>query len=130
MALGPMEMIVLSFPVERFRDGAWAALRRLPTEGIMRVVDVVVVRIDAAGRALAVELDDVPGLSDLAWLKSGLITAVDVAEIAELVAHGTEALAVLLEHRWLLDLRSPVATSDGSIVALTHISGAPAAVGR
>lgn len=37
----------------------------------------------------------------------------------------TDALAVLLEHRWVQDLAGPVAASSGSIVALTHIPGAP-----
>jgi hypothetical protein len=130
MAMGPLELVVLSFPAQRFSDGAWAALRHLPTEGEMRVVDVVVVRTDGAGQARAVELTEVPGLRGLALPSGGLITQVDVAEVAELIEDGTEALAVLLEHRWVLDLASPLATADGSIVALTHIPGAPVAVGH
>ncbi|HEY0534368.1 MAG TPA: DUF6325 family protein [Actinoplanes sp.] len=130
MAFGPLELVVLTFPAERFTDGARAALRQLPAEGEMRVVDVVVVRPGRAGQWHAVELSEVPGLCGLAPLASGLITEVDVADIAELVEDGTEALAVLLEHHWVLDLQSPLATSDGSIVALTHISGAPVAVGH
>jgi hypothetical protein len=130
MGFGPLELIVLSFPAERFTDGARAALRHLPTEGEMRVVDAVVVRPAGAGRWHAVELSEVPGLCGLAPLTSGLITQVDVADIADIVEDGTEALAVLLEHRWVLDLESPLAASDGSIVALTHISGAPVAVGH
>ncbi|MEU8609229.1 DUF6325 family protein [Actinoplanes sp. NPDC048791] len=129
MAMGPLELVVLSFPAERFSDGARAALRHLPTEGEMTVVDVVVVRTDVAGRARAVELSEVPGLRSLTGLTGGLITQVDVAEVAELVRDGTQALAVLLEHRWLHDLYSPLAVSQGRIVALTHISGAPVAAG-
>jgi hypothetical protein len=129
MAMGPLELVVLSFPAERFSDGARAALRQFPAWGEMRVVDAVVVRIDVAGRARAVELNEVPSLRGLASLTGGLITQVDVAEVAELVDDGSEALAVLLEHHWVLDLESPLARSDGSIVALTHISGAPVAVG-
>ena len=130
MAFGPLELVVLTFPTERFTDGARAALRHLPTEGEMRVVDVVVVRAGGAGQWHAVELSEVPGLRGLAPPASGLITEVDVADIADLVEDGTEALAVLLEHRWVLDLKSPLASSDGSIIALTHISGAPVAAGH
>jgi hypothetical protein len=95
----------------------------------MRVVDVVVVRIDVTGQARAVELSEVPGLCSLTGLTGGLITQVDVAEVAELVRHGAEALAVLLEHRWVQDLHSPLEVAQGRIVALTHISGAPVAAG-
>jgi hypothetical protein len=129
MAMGPLELVVLSFPAERFNDGAREALRHLPIEGEMRVVDVLVVRIDVTGQARAVELSEVPSLCSLTGLTGGLITQVDVAEVAELVRDGAEALAVLLEHRWVHDLHSPLAVSQGRIVALTHIPGAPAAVG-
>ena len=37
----------------------------------------------------------------------------------------TDALAVLLEHRWVTDLARRVAASSGTVVALTHIPGAP-----
>jgi Family of unknown function (DUF6325) len=130
MSFGPLELVVLTFPADRFTDGVRAALRHLPADGQMRVVDVVVVRAGRAGRWQAVELSEVPGLCGLAPAPGGLITQVDVDDIADLVEDGTEALAVLLEHRWVLNLESPLATSDGSIIALTHIPGAPIPAGR
>jgi uncharacterized protein DUF6325 len=128
MAMGPMELVVLSFPAERLYEGALAALHQLSTAGEMKIVDVLVVRVDSAGRPRAVELSEMPSLCGLARLTSGLITDVDVAEMSPLVDDSTVALAVLLEHRWVLDLERPVSASNGSIVALTHIPGAPAAV--
>jgi hypothetical protein len=128
MAMGPLELVVLSVPRDRLDDGAYATLRKLTAGGEMRVVDVLVVRAGADGRPQAVELSERPGLRGLAGLTSGLITAVDVAEVGLLVDDGTDALAVLLEHRWLRELERHVAGAKGSVVALTHISGAPVAV--
>ncbi|MBB2941305.1 hypothetical protein FB565_001009 [Actinoplanes lutulentus] len=129
MAFGPLELMVLSFPTDRLNDGVRTTLDRLASAGEMRVVDVLVVRTDAAGGACAVELTEIPGLrgdrTRLARLATGLITESDIDEMAPMVDNETDALAVLLEHRWVRDLAGPIAASRGSIVALTHISGAP-----
>ncbi|MFC7528681.1 DUF6325 family protein [Actinoplanes sp. GCM10030250] len=129
MAFGPLELMVLSFPAEHLNDGVRATLERLDEVGEMRVVDVLVVRTDAAGHAFGVELDDLPGRHgewpNLAGMAGGLITETDIAEVAAMVGVDTDALAVLLEHHWVSDLAGPVAASSGSIVALTHIPGAP-----
>ncbi|WP_436533047.1 DUF6325 family protein [Actinoplanes sp. HUAS TT8] len=128
MALGPLELMIMSFPADRLNDGVLTTLDRLTRAGQMRVVDVLVVRTDAAGGACTVELCDLPGLpGDLAWarLATGLITATDLDEVARLVDRDTDALAVLLEHRWVNELAGRVAAADGIIVGLTHIPGAP-----
>jgi hypothetical protein len=128
MALGPLELIVLSFPADQLNDGALATLERLSRGGEMRVVDVLVVRTDSAGGACPVELCELPGLTgDLGWAgpATGLITESDIDELAWLVDDRTDALAVLLEHRWVTDLARRVAASSGTVVALTHIPGAP-----
>src|SRR3954465_15038289 len=91
MAFGPLELVVLTFPAEHFTDGARTVLRHLPPAGGMRVVDVVVVRADGAGQWHSVELSEVPGLCGLAPPASGLITQVDVSDIADLAEDGTEA---------------------------------------
>ncbi|MEU4691479.1 DUF6325 family protein [Actinoplanes sp. NPDC023714] len=129
MAFGPLELMVLSFPADQLSDGVRATLNRLAAAGEMRVVDALVVRTDAAGGAYSVELSQLGGLRDdrrrLARLATGLITESDIDEVAAMVDDETDALAVLLEHRWVRDLAGPVAASRGNIVALTHIPGAP-----
>lgn len=129
MALGPLELMVLSFPANRLGEGVRATLDRLFVAGQMRIVDVLVIRTDAAGGACAVELSELACLrgdrTGMARLASGLITESDIDEVAGMVDKDTDALAVLLEHRWVQDLAGPVAASDGSIVALTHIPGVP-----
>ena len=129
MAMGPLELVVLSFPTIRLCDGVQTTLRQLRTATGMKVVDVLVVRVDVTGRARTVELSELPGLRGQVPPTTGLISQVDVAEVAQLVDDVTDALAVLLEHRWVLALERPVAASAGSIVAMIHISGAPVAAG-
>ncbi|MET8149951.1 DUF6325 family protein [Actinoplanes sp. NPDC005259] len=93
--------------------------------GHVRVVDALVVRSDAAGRACSMEIDDVPDLADgrdrFGGLTSGLITGTDVDDVAALVGRGTDALAVLVQLQWVNDLADLVATTNGSVVALTPV---------
>ena len=133
MALGPLELIVLSFPAARLNDGVLATLDRLDGAPGVRVVDVLVVRTDAAGGACAVELSELPGLGGdpvaLSRLVTGLITETDIDEVGELVDDRTDALAVLVEHLWVNDLATEVALTDGTVLALMHIPNALMAVG-
>jgi hypothetical protein len=128
MALGPLELIVLTFPAPRLNDGVLATLDRLAHAPGVRVVDVLVVRTDAVGGACPVELNELPGLSGLsgdpavfARLATGLITETDIDEVGALVDHETDALAVLVEHLWVNDLATRVASTDGTVLALMHI---------
>jgi uncharacterized protein DUF6325 len=128
MAFGPLELMIVSFPAERLSDGVLAALDQLTRAGEMRIIDVLVVRTNPAGGALLVELCELPGIPDYfawSWPAAGLIAQTDLDEVARLVDAHTDALAVLLEHRWVNDLTDQVAASRGTIVALTHIPGAP-----
>ena len=125
MALGPLELIVLSFPAARLNDGVLATLDQLLVAPGVRVLDVLVVRTDAVGGACAVELSELPGLGfdpqTQARLATGLITETDVDEVGELVDQHTDARAVLVERLWVNDLASEVASTDGTVLALLHI---------
>ena len=104
---GPRELIVRCFPAAQLNDGVRATLDRLGAVGDMRVVDILVVRTDAAGGACAVELDELPGLrmdpDTLARLRAGLITEAEIDDIADLVDTSTDAVVVLMEPRHARD---------------------------
>jgi Family of unknown function (DUF6325) len=125
MVLGPMELIVLCFPAAQLNDGVQATLDRLDSVADMRAVDILVVRTDDAGGACAVELSELPGLrvdpAAVARLATGLITETDIDDIADLVDHGTDAVAVLVEHVWVQDLADDMVAVDGTVLALMHV---------
>jgi hypothetical protein len=125
MELGPLELIVLTFPADRLAGGVAATLDRLAGAGDVRVVDAVLVRTDAAGGACAMELAELPGLrgtpATFEAIASGLITEADVDEIAAVVDAGTDAVAVLVEHRWAADIAGQATASDGIMVASARI---------
>jgi hypothetical protein len=124
MTFGPLETIVVTFPRCDLVDGVRVTLDRLATVDSMSVVDVLVIRTGAA-RPQAVELGDLPGLQRLGGLATGLLPQTDIDEVAALLPAGTDALAVLLEHRWVRDLADPVDVCHGTIVAVRHITAVP-----
>src|SRR5690348_7045403 len=107
MALGPLEMIVVTFPVASLPEGVRVTLDRLEATDSMRVVDVLVVRADAEGRPRLLELSDLPGMRSRGGLGIGLLPQTDIDEVAALVRPGTDAVAILLEHRWVHELAEP-----------------------
>jgi hypothetical protein len=125
MVLGPLELIVVCFPATQLNEGVRATLDRLALVGDMRVVDVLVVRTDAAGGACAVELSELPGLRVdpvvLARLATGLITETDIDDIADLVDNSTDAVVVLVEHIWVQNLARQMVAVDGTVLALMHV---------
>src|SRR4051794_6329941 len=125
MVLGPLELIVLCFPATQLNDGVRATLDRLDSVGGMRVVDVLVVRTDSAGGACVVELNELPGLRvdpvAMARLATGLISETDVDDIADLVDHSTDAVAVLVENLWVQNLARQVVAVEGTVLAVIHV---------
>ncbi|MEV6844386.1 DUF6325 family protein [Actinoplanes sp. NPDC051411] len=122
MAVGPLELIVVTFPREHLVDGVRSTLDRLASIRSMNVVDVLVIRTDASASPCSVELSELPGLGALGGLATGLLPQTDIDEVSAELPAGTDALAVLLEHRWMRDLAGPVDARGGTIVALHHIA--------
>ena len=56
--LGPIQMLTLAFPGNRFTGELLPELDRLKGEGIVRVIDMLAVRKDAQGKALVATASD------------------------------------------------------------------------
>lgn len=101
--MGPAELLVLTFPQETITVEAATALGKLRTAGDIRVIDSLVVTRHADGEATYAELADFEHLSGVVvhgGSELPLIGPEDAQEAAELLAPGTVALLVLIEHVW------------------------------
>ena len=56
--LGPIQMLTLAFPGNRFKGEILPELDRLKGEGIVRIIDMLIVRKDAQGHALVATASD------------------------------------------------------------------------
>ena len=126
MTLGPLEYTVIGFEGNNFDGSIADELQRVVDEGIIRLVDAVVIIKSADGETLIAELDnkDDPRFARFAPLLSGLaglFTPEDVEAIADGLPVNTSGLAVLFEHRWAERLKDAIAASGGFLVSRTTV---------
>ena len=143
MSLGPVQMLVLEFDRERVTGRILPELRRLRDEGVIRVLDVLVVSKHRHGDEL--EIVQTTDLSDremerLAPLIAALVglgsageqaavrPAVDGVQdqfaegsdawyLADRIPAGATAAVILIEHRWAIPLRDAIAHAGGIALA-------------
>ena len=84
MALGPVEVLVFSFPGSQFNGGIIPELEKLTASGTITVIDGVFVTRDEAGDVTFVEFDQLGENNDAARL-AGLLDQIE-SLISELLA--------------------------------------------
>ena len=126
--MGPLELIALEFPGNRFRGEILPALPPVVDRGFVRVLDLAFVKQDAAGAVTALELQDLPGeealiFDPVAADVAGVISAADVARIADRLRPNSSAALLLFEHTWASAVRQAIANADGRLVFQAQIPG-------
>ena len=125
--LGPVEWIVVEFPGSRFNPGIASGLADLVDRGIVRVLDLVMVRKDDEGSVEACEIADLND-SEIGQLRSYeaqlamLLSENDVAAIAEAVEPGRVAAILVWENRWAVPFEANVRRAGGQLAASGRIS--------
>ncbi len=126
MALGPLEIVVVTFPSTEPGDRVARALARTELQGDLRVIDLLLVSKAADGELNAVDVSDIESIGDLAadlvaQEMLGLLTEEDIAEIGELLDPGSSAVAILVEHLWAAGLARDFRAHGGEMVASIRI---------
>ena len=105
---GPIDVIVLGFPGNKFDGGIGPALRDLVLRRLVRVVDLLFVYKDADGQVGSVELGGLqdelgPSFVDLdGQLGGGLLDADDVDEVAGNLQANSSVAVVAVENLWAI----------------------------
>jgi hypothetical protein len=124
--LGPVDWIVVEFPGSRFNGEIAPALRDLVQRGVIRVLDLLVIKKDADGSLEAFELSDLED-SEVGELRSYetelamLLSEEDVTAVAEAVEPGSSAAVLVWENSWAAPFGSAVRRSGGQLVASGRI---------
>jgi hypothetical protein len=124
--LGPVDWIVVEFPGAEFKGEIAGALADLVERGTVRVLDLLIVRKDDEGDLEVFELDDF-GDDELGGLRAYetglamLLSADDVAAVAEAVAPGSVAALLVWENLWAAPFGSAVRHAGGQLVASGRI---------
>jgi uncharacterized membrane protein len=142
MSYGPVQMLVVAFDGNKFRGEILPELERLKNEGVVRILDLMIVRKDSNGTVLhmaasdlgweeAVKFGETMGAlagfaaEGLAGIESGAMTGMadlmdghlfneeDAFRLEQLVPNDTTAAVALLEHLWARPLLDAVARAQG-----------------
>ncbi|MGZ9933367.1 DUF6325 family protein [Streptomyces sp. NC-S4] len=121
--MGPVEFIVLAFPEEQLRAPAVEAVMGLRKTGVVRLIDGIVATRTASGEVLAAEFDEFVELNGLLTGRdvARLIGPEDIQEAAGLLARGSCALLLVVEHLWAEDAAIAVRAAGGRIVGSVRI---------
>jgi hypothetical protein len=124
--LGPVDWIVMEFPGSKFNAEIAPHLAELVERGIVRVLDLVLIRKDDDGLIEAQEIADVDD-SEIGELRkyeaqlAMLLSEDDVAAIANAVEPGTSAAVLVFENSWAAPFASAVRRSGGQLAASGRI---------
>ena len=122
---GPIDFVLLEFHEDRLTGGAAQALLDVVEKGIVTLYDVLVVGKSEDGSVYAIDLDDagaqVGSFSDLAWVRSGLLTDEDMRDAAGAMEAGTLAVLIVYENTWAVPFVAAARASGGELVASARI---------
>ncbi len=122
MTLGPLEYLVVGFEGNRFTGQILSELRAARDKGIIRVVDLLVIKKDDQGNVTALELSDLKGedaaaLGPLAGDLMGFFAQDDIQQAAANIPNDSAAGLLLFEHTWAIGLKEAIKNAGGVAIA-------------
>jgi hypothetical protein len=126
-AFGPIDVVVIGYPPGAPATGeAVPIFLDLVDRGIIRVIDVTLIRKDADGTFSGFDLGDLDeetagDLTAFAGASTGLIHDDDVALAAAEIEPGTAAVMIVYENRWAAPFISAVRRNGGVLIASERV---------
>ena len=120
--LGPVDYLVVEFPGNDFKGEILSELSDLVQRGIVRVLDLVVIKKDADGSYEAFEFGD-PDAGPLGEVRelerelADLLSADDVMAVAQTLEPGSAAGLLVYENLWAAPFASAVRRAGGQLVS-------------
>jgi len=122
---GPIDFVLMEFSADRLTGGGAQALLDLVDKGIIALYDVVVVGKDEDGTVYGVDLaenaEQLGGYTDLAWVRSGLLSDDDMQAAGAAMEPGTLAVLVVYENTWAVPFVGAVREAGGDLIASARI---------
>ena len=124
--LGPVDWIVVEFPGSRFNGEIAPTLMDLVDRGIIRILDLLMIRKDEDGSFDAFEISDldegeIGGIRDYETQMANLLSQEDVESVSAAVEPGSTAALLVWENTWAAPFGSAVRHAGGQLVASGRI---------
>ncbi|MEJ3403678.1 DUF6325 family protein [Rathayibacter sp. YIM 133350] len=123
MPIGPVEVMVLTFPSSEGLRSIAGELERLVEGGKISVIDAIVVSRASDGTVEAHDLeeDEVPGFERIAPDPRDLLSDSDAEIVGEALEPGTVALVLAIEHRWAFGFYEKLREAGGEVALHVQI---------
>ena len=118
MDIGPVELVVLSFPGEQADSGVVEAVMDVVSKGYVTILDMTFVSRLQDGQIRIVDIDDdldPTGLSPLRVEGRALLNDEDVGVIGESLLPGTSAAVIVYEESWARQVAAAVRDAGGEV---------------
>jgi CheY-like chemotaxis protein len=125
MTLGPVELLVVKFPGNRFTGEIMPALRELVDSNTIGIIDILLAVTDDEGNVSAIEVsedeDAYRVLQPIVKEIEGLLTPADIDALGKQLGPNSSAAVMLFENKWATRFRDAVFNAKGEVVMLERI---------
>ena len=120
--LGPVDYLIVEFPAgaQNFTGEGAAELIRLHDDGIIRIMDLVILQKGDDGTVMAQELGDIAELGELARIEVQLAQTLaedDMDHLAAAMDPGSVAGVLVYENLWAAPFASAMRRAGGQLIA-------------
>ena len=121
MNLGPIEIVAINFPENKFEGKILAALNNLVERNIIRIIDILFVTKDQNGKLSVLEITDLqdadyqafdPLVADL----TGLLSETDAHDLSEHMPNNSSNAIMLFENTWATRFVNAVRATGGKLI--------------
>ena len=118
---GPVDIVILGFPGNKFTGRIAPALMDLVDSGTIRVLDLLFVTKDADGVTTAIDLQDLdpetgPAFLEVTVHEPGALGPEDAEEIADDLPPNSSALLIAFENSWASTFIDAARAADAVLI--------------
>ncbi|MCZ7531261.1 MAG: DUF6325 family protein [Acidimicrobiia bacterium] len=119
---GPIDFVLVEFPPDASTDATAQATAALVEQGTIRLYDIALLRKEADGRTLVLDLaGEGGGFATFAGAQSGLFDDEDVREAGNAMEADTTALLLAYENTWAGPFVNAAHGAGGRMIASQRI---------
>jgi hypothetical protein len=125
--IGPVDVLLVRFPGNRFKGEIGPALADLVSKGLVRVIDLVFVYRNADGSVGSLELTELgpelePAFVDIdGQVPGGVLEPEDVDEIAGSLEPGSSVAALVIENTWAIPFVTAMRAAGAELIDQSRI---------
>jgi Family of unknown function (DUF6325) len=129
MELGPVDLVLVALGEPKFSGGVLAELEKCAGQGVIRVLDAMVIIKGEEGLVKTLDMEDLPpeqakALGFIETGTRGLFDSEDADTIIEGMVPGSAVIALAVENTWAIGVRKALEKAGGEM-AMTFRIPAP-----